>query len=69
MLYYFKCLGGIADYKRDEVRLGKCLRPAYHVENSGSRPTITEVKQRRARLVLGWWVGDRRLAIPGAAVG
>ena len=38
MLYYFKCLGGIADYKRDEVRLGKCLRPAYHVENSGSRP-------------------------------
>ena len=30
----------------------KCLRP-YHVENTGSRP-ITEVKQRRARLVLGW---------------
>ena len=29
-----------------------CLRP-YHVENTGSRP-ITEVKQRRARLVLGW---------------
>ena len=28
------------------------LRP-YHVENTGSRP-ITEVKQRRARLVLGW---------------
>ena len=25
----------------------------YHVENTGSRP-ITEVKQRRARLVLGW---------------
>ena len=30
----------------------ECLRP-YHVENTGSRP-ITEVKQRRARLVLGW---------------
>ena len=29
-----------------------CLRP-YHAENTGSRP-ITEVKQRRARLVLGW---------------
>ena len=29
-----------------------CLRP-YHVENTGSRP-ITEVKQRRAWLVLGW---------------
>jgi hypothetical protein len=25
----------------------------YHVENTGSRP-ITEVKQRRARSVLGW---------------
>ena len=30
----------------------KCLGP-YHVECTGSRP-ITEVKQRRARLVLGW---------------
>ena len=30
----------------------ECLRP-YHVENTRSRP-ITEVKQRRARLVLGW---------------
>ena len=30
----------------------KCLQP-YHVENTGSR-LITEVKQRRARLVLGW---------------
>lgn len=28
------------------------LRP-YYVESTGSRP-ITEVKQRRARLVLGW---------------
>ena len=28
------------------------LRP-YHAESTGSRP-ITEVKQRRARLVLGW---------------
>ena len=34
------------------VSLTLCLRP-YHVENTGSRP-ITEVKQRRARLVLGW---------------
>ena len=25
----------------------------YHIESTGSRP-ITEVKQRRARLVLGW---------------
>ena len=32
--------------------LSKCLGP-YHVEYTGSRP-ITEVKQRRARLVLGW---------------
>ena len=30
----------------------KCLRP-HHVECTGSR-LITEVKQRRARLVLGW---------------
>ena len=37
-----------------------CLRQ-YHVENTGSCP-ITEVKQRRDRLVL---VGDR-LGIPGA---
>ena len=29
-----------------------CQRP-YHVKSTGSRP-ITEVKQRRARLVLGW---------------
>ena len=38
-------------YKRCSVAV-KCLRP-YHVENTGSRP-ITEVKQRRARSVLGW---------------
>ena len=30
----------------------RCVRP-YHVENTGSRP-ITEVKQRRAWLVLRW---------------
>ena len=29
-----------------------CLRP-YHVEHTSSRP-ITEVKQHRAELVLGW---------------
>ena len=34
--------------KNDSFR----LRP-YHAEYTGSRP-ITEVKQRRARLVLGW---------------
>ena len=34
------------------VGLGCRLRP-YHVENTSSRP-ITEVKQRRAWLVLGW---------------
>ena len=34
------------------LRSVQCLRP-YHVEHTGSRP-ITEVKQRRARLVLGW---------------
>ena len=34
------------------VRIERRLRP-YYVESTGSRP-ITEVKQRRARLVLGW---------------
>ena len=34
------------------MRNEKCLGP-YHVESTGSRP-ITEVKQRRAGLVLGW---------------
>ena len=32
--------------------LTQCLRP-YHVDSTSSR-LITEVKQRRARLVLGW---------------
>ena len=39
----------------DGIELKKhlyCLRP-YHVENTGSRP-ISEVKQRRAWLVLRW---------------
>ena len=31
----------------------KYYKLPYHVENTGSRP-ITEVKQRRARLVLEW---------------
>ena len=30
-----------------------CRQRPYHVEHTGSRP-ITEVKQRRARSVLGW---------------
>ena len=34
------------------LKIFLCLRP-YHVEHTGSR-LITEVKQRRARLVLGW---------------
>ena len=34
------------DHTNDRLR-------SYHVENTGSRP-ITEVKQRQARLVLGW---------------
>ena len=38
-------------YKLHTLHLN-CLRP-YHVENTGSRP-ITEVKQRRAWLVLRW---------------
>ena len=41
-----------------------CQRP-YHVESTGSRP-ITEVKQRRAWLVLGWvtaWEHRVQLAI------
>ena len=38
-------------YKRYFSRL--CRQRPYHVESTGSRP-ITEVKQRRARLVLGW---------------
>ena len=37
--------------KLDLFMLLKCLG-SYHVECTGSRP-ITEVKQRRARLVLG----------------
>ena len=44
--------------------MGECLRP-YHVENTSSR-LITEVKQRRAQLVLG--MGDR-LGILGAVNG
>ncbi len=38
-------------YKRQFYR-HLCLR-SYHVENTGSRP-ITEVKERRAWLLLGW---------------
>jgi hypothetical protein len=39
-------------YKMSIKSTNICLRP-YHVEYTSSRP-ITEVKQRRARLVLGW---------------
>jgi hypothetical protein len=41
-----------AYYKYAYRDLSYCLRP-YHVERTGSRPN-TEVKQRRARPVLGW---------------
>ena len=34
------------------IHMSSRQRP-YHVEHTGSRP-ITEVKQRRARSVLGW---------------
>jgi hypothetical protein len=36
-----------------ECSLSKVRLRPYHVEYTSSRP-ITEVKQRRARLVLGW---------------
>ena len=39
-------------YKSTDELIDLRLRP-YHVEYTSSRP-ITEVKQRRARLVLGW---------------
>jgi hypothetical protein len=38
-------------YQKLVLTKSSCLGP-YHVENTGSR-SITEVKQRRARLVLG----------------
>ena len=37
---------------KSDLPMISCQRP-YHVESTGSRP-ITEVKQRRAWLVLGW---------------
>ena len=39
-------------HKTAKINHHNCLRP-YHVENASSRP-ITEAKQRRAQLVLGW---------------
>ena len=39
-------------YHRDTGNCTNCLR-SFHVEYTRSRP-ITEVKQHRARLVLGW---------------
>ena len=43
----------IAEYKINTFKNRQSRLRPYHVENTGSRP-ITEVKQRRARLVLGW---------------
>ena len=51
--FSFQCLAN--DCELIDLARFSCvprLRP-YHVESTGSRP-ITEVKQRRARLVLGW---------------
>ena len=45
-------VSGLHALHRVNPRRSQCLRP-YHVENTSSR-LITEVKQRRARLVLGW---------------
>ena len=42
----------VLDTEYEKKRNSKRLRP-YHVESTGSR-SITEVKQRRARSVLGW---------------
>ena len=39
-------------YKWQDCKASCCLR-SFHVEYTRSRP-ITEVKQHRARLVLGW---------------
>ena len=41
-----------SSHKTAKINHHNCLRP-YHVENASSRP-ITEAKQRRAQLVLGW---------------
>ena len=50
---YRACAHGIQGTVEERAALViGCLRP-YHVESTSSRP-ITEVKQRRARLVLGW---------------
>ena len=51
----FRVTGGDTHHYTTEVEFVRSfyrLRP-YHVECTGSR-LITEVKQRRARLVLGW---------------
>ena len=45
-------IGAVRAYTDSPLSYSLCLRP-YHVECTGSRP-ITEVKQRRAWLVLGW---------------
>ena len=45
------CVGTFKGYTR--MVFAVCRQRPYHVESTGSRP-ITEVKQRRARLVPGW---------------
>ena len=48
----------------NEAKSRKCRQRPYHVEHTGSRP-ITEVKQRRARLVLGWVTAwEHRVPLP-----
>ena len=49
---FFICSPARRPDREGEQAFNLRLRP-YHVESTGSRP-ITEVKQRRAWLVLGW---------------
>ena len=49
---FFICTPACRPDREGEQAFNLRLRP-YHVESTGSRP-ITEVKQRRAWLVLGW---------------
>ena len=51
-IYVLICMKCVAKVYQRLSTTNCCLRP-YHVEHTGSRP-ITEVKQRRARSVLGW---------------
>jgi hypothetical protein len=47
------CKRAIMEAIKAQIKMFDQCLGSYHVECTGSRP-ITEVKQRRARLVLGW---------------